>query len=279
MKNKLLIISFLFCLSALPSLAQNSKRDSLYMDSYLDTVKVSKASQINDYSLLGVTYGVTLSQMYFNPGKSQDWVFTPRYISVMYSHYQKMFDYLPYFGFQIGVAYSREGFAIKTKPETGRPYETVRGAWKTTYDVLEVPFLIQGHFDSPHFRFLVDLGVYGGYRMSITRTGDNVAEELKNSFAEEDRRWDYGIEGGAGFALVFDPIEIHFSVLGRYGLSTLWVPNMYQGQYNKYYYKFANPIDIMATVGIHYQLSKRTGKTSRQLYDEAYEKVYGKKRK
>ncbi|MBQ9475232.1 MAG: PorT family protein [Bacteroidales bacterium] len=246
---------------------------------YLDTVVIRKQEKINDYSMIGVSYGVTLSRQNFNPSKEQSWLFTPFYASVLFSHYEKMFDYLPYFGYQIGFAYSREGYRMKIDPKTGRPYDTIRGAESVRYDVVELPFMIQAHYDAQYFRLLLNIGAYGGYRLAIHRQGPWVDPELAENFAEEDRRFDYGLQAGAGFALVFEPFEFHFSVLGRYGLSTLWVPNLYQGIYDKYYYKFANPIDLAFTFGIHFQLGNRMGKTRRELHDEAYEIVYGKKYK
>ena len=217
--------------------------------------------------------------MNFNPVKEQDWLFTPFYASVLFSHYEKMFDYLPYFGYQIGFAYSREGYKMKNDPKTGKPYDTIRGARTVRYDVIELPFMIQAHYDAQYFRLLLNIGAYGGYRLFIHREGPWVDPALAENFAMEDRRLDYGLQGGAGFALVFEPVELHFSVLGRYSLSTLWIPNYYEGRYDKYYYKFANPIDLMFTFGVHFQLNNRMGKTRRELHDEAYEKVYGKKYK
>ena len=34
-------------------------------------------------------------------------------------------------------------------------------------------------------------------------------------------------------------------------------------------------MDVIATVGVHFQLTKRSGKTNRQLRQEAKEIVYG----
>lgn len=244
---------------------------------YLDTVQIKKKTQINDYSMIGASYGIVMSQQIFNPSKLQDWLFTPSYISVTFTHYEKMFNYLPYFGYQIGVAYSHEGYQLSKDSKTGQYYETIYGAYKATYDMIEIPFVIQAHFDTQFFRFLIDLGLYGGYRFKITREGPNVKDEMVHSFAPEDYRWDYGIQGGAGFGLVFEPVELHFKAAVRYGFSTLWDPSRYQGQYSPYYYKFANPLDIMFTVGIHFHLSKRYGYSDKKLRKKAREMVYGPK--
>ena len=48
-----------------------------FSDEYLDTVKMKKAKAINDYTMIGVQYGVSLSQMRFNPTKRQGMLMTP----------------------------------------------------------------------------------------------------------------------------------------------------------------------------------------------------------
>ena len=70
---------------------------------------------------------------------------------------------------------------------------------------------------------------------------------------------------------MFDPVEIHFNALFRWSWSSLNEPNYL----SKYYYRYTYPMDIIATVGVHFQLTKRSGKTSAQLRREAREIVYG----
>ena len=72
-------------------------------DAFLDTVQVKKKLKLNDYSLLGVQYGASLSQVMWNPVQNQDMVFMPVNFGVTYTIYGKMFGYMPYFGFQAGV--------------------------------------------------------------------------------------------------------------------------------------------------------------------------------
>ena len=42
-----------------------------------------------------------------------------------------------------------------------------------------------------------------------------------------------------------------------------------------YYYRYAYPMDAIVTVGVHFQLTKRSGKTSQALRQEAKRIVYG----
>lgn len=265
------IMSIILGLALLPLHAQ--QKDSIivdFPDEYLDTVKIKVQDKINDYSMIGASYGVTFSRQYFNPSYQQDFVFRPTYFSVMFTHYEKMFDYLPYFGFQIGASYSHEGYKFRTDKDTGNPSLTVNGASTVTVDTVEMPFMMQAHVDARSLRFLANLGIYGGYRLKIHREGPAVPEELVNNFCEQDNRLDYGALGGIGVGFVFEPFEFHVSALVRYSFSTMFQPNYA----SEYYYIFANPLDVIVHAGVHIHISNRTGKTNRQLRQQAREIVY-----
>lgn len=238
----------------------------------LDTINVKKKLNINDYTMFGVQYGVGLSQVLWNPTQKQEMVFTPVNFGVTFTKYQKMFGYMPYFGFQAGVFYAREGYQFKYNQNNNYIYK-VEGAEKALIDVVEAPILFQFHYDMWNFKIMANVGCFAGYRLSIQRfPGETgyVKEELMNSFKDTDRRWDYGIKGGIGFALVFDPVEIQFQVAYKHSLSSLYEPD----HYSEYYYRFAYPSNIVASVGLNFHLSKRTGRTKAELKKMAKELVY-----
>jgi hypothetical protein len=274
----LLIIFITACWTTLS--AQNIKNsDELTLDDIqaltdfqLDTINVRKALKINDYMMFGVQYGVGLSQVMWNPTQKQELVFTPLNFGVSVTKYQKMFGYMPYFGFQAGLFYAREGYQFKYNTNNDYIYK-VEGAEKALIDVVEAPILFQFHYDMWNFKIMANVGCYAGYRLSIQRfPGETgwVKEELKNSFTDTDRRWDYGIKGGLGFAVVFDPVEIHFQAAYKHSLSSLYEPD----HYSEYYYRFAYPSNIIASVGLHFHLSKRTGRTKAELKQMAKDLVY-----
>ena len=113
----------------------------LFSDEYLDTVKMKKAKSINDYTMIGVQYGVSLSQMRFNPTKRQGMLISPYNFGITYTRYGKMFGYMPYFGFQTGVLFGQDGYVFKKNKETGDYNESVDGATKAVYSYAEVPLL------------------------------------------------------------------------------------------------------------------------------------------
>ena len=97
-----------------------------------------------------------------------------------------------------------------------------------------------------------------------------VKDEVAKSFLDSDIRFDYGIKGGLGFGLVFDPIEIHFQAMYKHSLSSLYQPD----HYSEYYYRFAYPSNIIISAGVHFQLTKRSGMTKKELKNKARSIVY-----
>lgn len=235
------------------------------------TFTAPKERPINDYILIGVNYGVTLSNMYFSPARhNRAWQFAPNYISVMFTKHSKMFDILPYFALTMGFAHGYEGFGFMKDPETGRS-QTLDDAEHGQIEVFEIPALAQIHVDFHPGKILANVGVYGGWRNSISRSGPHLDPAYTNAFRPYENRFDYGLQGGAGFALMFDPIEIHFNALLRWSWSSLYKPDYA----SPYYYRYAYPIDIIASVGVYFQLTKRSGNTTGELRRQAREIVYG----
>ena len=242
-----------------------------WTDEFLDTVDVKKAFVLNDYTMVGIHYGVSFNQMSFNPQYLQTYIFNPEYYGITVSKYGKLFNMYPNFGLEAGIFYGHEGYKFKANKETGAT-ATIRGANECRYTVVEAPLMAAMHIDSKYFKLVANLGIYGGYRLSVERIGENVADEYRNNFIEDmDRRLDYGLRGALGFGLVFTPIEFHIKANVRYGWGTIFEPDWY----SEYYYRFAYPFDIMVTGSIYIQLTKRTGKTNSALKKEAYNIVYG----
>lgn len=243
--------------------------DDIYTREYLDTVNIKQKVVMNDYMSVGFQYGVALNRMMFNPPKDQSMLLTPVNFGVTFSKYGKMFGYMPYFGLQVGVFYGQDGYKTRFNKETGsRP--TVDGAFEARYDYLEVPMLAMFHFDVVNFRLQANLGLYGGYRMEVERTGDSSFDQTyATSFYDYDIRFDYGIKGGAGFALLFDPIEFHVLAQVRYGFSSLYQPDYY----SEYYYRYAYPFDVVISAGVQFQLTKRNGRTKADLKRQAKQMV------
>lgn len=243
-------------------------------DEALDTINVRKELKLNDYAMVGFQYGAGLSQVMWNPTQKQDFVFIPYNVGVTFTKYGKMFGYMPYFGFQAGLFLTQEGYQFEYNAENKYTYK-IEGAEKAIFDVVEVPVLAHLHMDFWRMKLIAEIGCYAGYRLSIQRfpgvTG-SVSPDVEFSFLDTDNRFDYGLKGGVGFGLVFDPIEIHLKAHYKHSFSSLYEPD----HYSKYYYRFAYPSNIIVSAGVHFHLSKRTGSTKSELKKEARRLVYGK---
>ena len=287
MKRITIILTVLFGLSCIMTDARERAKDTLNVeiaisdtltDEFLDSYEIKKKLVLNDYSMIGIQGGVGLSQVMWNPKYIQDMILMPVNFGILYTKYGKMFGYMPYFGFQIGLMYAQEGYQFKSdKDDPDRIPNTIQGADKAVYDVVEMPLLSHIHFDMWRMKIIANIGFYAGYRLKIHRfpyggefTNPAYAE-TENAFLETDRRWDYGIKGGLGFGLVFDPIEIHIKAMYKHSLSSLYNPDYA----SKYYYRYAYPSNIVISAGLHFQLTKRTGKTKSDLKKQAKELVYG----
>ena len=235
-------------------------------NSYLDSVKVNIAAP-NDYWMIGVYGGASIEFGYFNPNRLIRGV--PQYPMYGFSlvRHFTMFGIFPNMGLEMGAQMNYEGYEFKLNKETGSRF-VESGAYRTMITVPEAFFLSHFHLDiGQHFKFIAKLGIYGGYRWKITRVldeayvGDEYYEQYVNQFRDYDRRYSYGAQGGLGVGLIFNPIEFHLMVQGKWGWSSYWKPDYV----SPYYYRFAYPMDAAVTFGIYYQLTPRYGHTRGQL--------------
>ena len=239
---------------------------------FLDTVTVKKKLKLNDYSMIGVQYGAGLSQVMWNPSQNQQMIIMPMNVGVTYTLYGKMFGYMPYFGFQAGIFYGKEGYQFEYNEEKDYTYK-IEGAEKAVFEMIEVPVLSHLHIDFWHMKIIAQIGCFAGYRLSVERfpghTG-NVSPDVQHSFLPTDNRFDYGLKGGVGFGLVFEPIELHFQAMYKHSFSSLYEPDYY----SEYYYRYAYPTNLIISAGIHFHLTKRYGMTKKEIRQKAKSIVY-----
>ena len=271
--KKTIILSILLGLCTLVSAQKHDiELADTFTNEFLDTVTVKKKLKLNDYSMIGVQYGAGLSQVMWNPAQNQNMLFIPMNVGVTYTIYGKMFGYMPYFGFQAGVFYGHEGYEFEYNEEKDYTYK-IEGAEKALFEVIEVPVLSHLHIDFWHMKIIAQIGCFAGYRLGIERfpghTG-NVSADLQKSFLPSDNRFDYGLKGGLGFGLVFEPIGLHFQAMYKHSFSSLYEPDYY----SEYYYRYAYPMNLVISAGIHFHLTKRSGMTKKEIRQKAKSIVY-----
>ena len=232
---------------------------------YLDSLKL-QVRKPNDYWMVGVYGGASLQFGYWNPSRLTIAQFQLPVYGFSLIRQFSMFGIMPYMGLEIGAQQNYEGYEFKTNKETGYR-STESGAYKAMLRVPEAFLLTHMHFDiGEHFKLLAKLGLFGGYRTSINRVLDDAYkgssyDEYQTAFRDYDLRWTYGLMGGLGMGLVFNPIEIHLNVNLKWGWGSFW-----QRDYaSPFYYRFGYPLDGTVTLGVYYQLTPRYGHTRAQL--------------
>lgn len=196
--------------------------------SSLDTIPPVKVR--NSVHMLGVKYGVNLSGVKSTPPIGEYRIFTKNNISVLYTYYHTLWGYMSNFGVQFGVHYGEQGY--------GSEYSAIYGE---TCKVVEVPLISQFHIDFSRFRILANLGGYGGYRLSTDKAG---------GFDQFDQRYDYGIVGGAGFAVIFKPFEIQLEGNYQYSFASMYQTN----KISDLYWMLTYPRNIMISASLFVHL-------------------------
>lgn len=268
-----LLAAGVLCGFSMETAAQKKQRkdaDTLsFPDLYLDTVNVKKTSFINDYSMIGIQGGAGLSEVLWNPSYNQKFRFSPYEVGIFYTRYGKMFGYMPYFGIQAGVVYGKQGYQFKADKETGWVTK-LSGATGAAFSYIDMPVMAHAHVDFWKMKLTINLGYFLGYRLTIDRYGDDVADDKRHCFEPYEYRFDYGLRGGIGFGFVFDPIEIHIGATYKQSLRSLYKADYY----SEYYYRYAYPMNIIISAGIHYQITRRVGKTRKELKAQAREEIF-----
>ena len=235
-------------------------------DAYLDSISVQKTA-VNNYWMVGAFGGAAFQYGYFNPVRYVLWQVQYPVYGFSFIRYFTMFGKFPNMGLEIGAQQDYEGYEFKRIKETGSIF-TESGAYKAMMSVPEAFMLSHFHFDiGDHFKLMAKVGIYGGYRRSITRIPEESYAQSKtfleheHSFQDYDRRWTYGLKGGLGFGVMFDPFEIHAILHIKWGWGSFWDPDYT----SPYYYRFGYPLDSGLTIGIYYQLTPRHGHSRSQL--------------
>ncbi|MBQ9193074.1 MAG: hypothetical protein IJ156_05075 [Bacteroidales bacterium] len=237
---------------------------------YLDATTVPKASRINDYWIVGVHGGVSVQHGYFNPLRQVNFYVNKPVYGASVTRYATMMNTFPIVGMEVGFQHNFEGYNFKEYESEGYTYrQNIDGAYEAYMEVPEAFILTHMHLDMGSFaKIMLKAGMYGGYRMNITRIGPSVSG-IEHEFLETDNRWTYGVQGGLGLGFMLDPFELHLGVQIKWGWSSFYQPDVA----SPYYYRFAYPLDGAVTLGLYYQLTPRRGHTRAKLRRMAREMV------
>ena len=286
MRKAVIPVLLALTLAALPLSAQENKKkkaidleqeffqlpDSV-TNEWLDATSLPKKARINDYWIVGVHGGVSLQYGYYNPPRQTRFYPNLPVWGVSITRFATMMNTFPNLGMEVGFQHNYEGYNFKEYEVDGIDgkdtyRQDIDGYHEAYMEVPEVFLLTHGHIDMGQYaKINLKLGMYGGYRMNIHRIHDNGYSHvyhdpaIANDFRDTDNRWSYGLQGGLGFGLMLDPIEVHLGVQVKWGWSSFYKPDVV----SPYYYRFAYPLDGAVTLGVYYQLTKRRGHTRTAL--------------
>ncbi|MBR5735810.1 MAG: outer membrane beta-barrel protein [Bacteroidales bacterium] len=154
---------------------------------------------------------------------------TYKNISLVYTYYSSLWNMMSNFGLQVAAKYGEWGFESSYLESEHFRYA-------------ELSMLSQFHFDFSRFRFLVGIGPYAGYRLSSLKEND--------TWDQYDNRFDFGLMGGAGFAVIFGPFELQLEADYQYSLSSIYNANKYSDEY----WVTVCPKNILLNVTLFYHL-------------------------
>lgn len=266
-----LLLSIVLVLAAFTARAQVDLEKEFFSlpdsitTAYLDSIDVQIAPP-NDYWMAGVYGGASMQMGYWNPERNTTTQWAGPVYGFSVIRYYTMFGIFHNMGFELGAQMNYEGYQFKENKETGYR-ATESGAYSAVIKVPEAYALSHFHVDfGEYFKIIARLGLYGGYRTSISRTlapeyEDTPYAQYTDIFQDYDLRLSYGVMGGVGIGVMVAPFEFHINAQAKWGWNSFWEPDYA----SKYYYRFAYPLDGGVNFGVYYQLTPRYGHTRGQL--------------
>ena len=223
---------FLLLIVALAAALTASAQDNFIFEmpddfSELDTLE--HPARFKSIHMIGVSYGVNYSGVTSSPKIGHDKIWTYNSVGVYYTYYHALWDQLFNFGLQFGAKHGYEG------------YTSSWGTLGETCEVIEVPLISQFKIDFSIFRLLINIGTYGGYRLSTDKEG---------GFDKYDQRYDYGVIGGGGLAVVLKPFELHLEANYKYAFASMYHTN----KLSDIYWLYTYPQNIMLSASLHFHL-------------------------
>lgn len=190
---------------------------------------VKEEARFKPTGMIGIRGSYQINGVSSSPDIGQSGLNTYRNISLVYTYYNSLWNMMNNFGLQVAAKYGEWGFNSSYVESEHLTYA-------------ELSMLSHFHFDFSRFRFILGLGPYAGYRLKSLKEND--------SWDKYDNRFDYGLMGGAGFAVIFGPFELQIEGDYQYSLSSVYHMNKYSDEYWVNLY----PRNIVVNLTLFYHL-------------------------
>ena len=213
--------------------AQNGDGFNPFTDDELSVlIQDSTVKEVQKYKpvgMLGVRGSFQLNNVHSTPDIGASSVYTYKNFSLVYTYYNSLWNMMPNFGIQLAAKYGEWGFNSEF-------LESERASYA------EFSMLSHFHFDFSRFRFLIGLGPYAGYRIKTLKEDD--------SWDQYDNRFEYGLMGGVGFAVIFGRFELQLEGDYQFSLSSIYHMNKYSDEY----WLITTPRNIVLNLTLFYHL-------------------------
>ena len=175
---------------------------------------VAQKPNIPAKKYLGINFGYGMSGVMFQPDLKQT-SYAGSYSGGL------SFKYVgeKYMAFQAELNYTQRGYK---KPEIGDSIYT------RTYNSIMLPMMAQGNVTYKRVSVLLNLGCYASYMLNSKDQIKTKGITYKNDyefFLKRDRRYEFGVLGGIGLGLKFNPIMLQVESRYYYGLTNLYNPD------------------------------------------------------
>ncbi len=204
-----------------------------------------KDSTIITQHLIGLKYGYGINKVDYSITNDHTQMESLLNLGLYYTYYHTLWGTMPFFGMQLGFELGEIGQTyVEGKDET-------RVENELRFRSYTMPLTTQFRYDVGMVRIMLGVGGYFSY----------ISSSLNDlSIPENLNRYGGGIIGNLGFALKFDPIEVHLEGGYRYSLSYLYDPTSFSDRYWVYTY----PNQIQISLGLFYRFGNKENKIKKE---------------
>lgn len=215
------------------SFAQNSDGFNPFTEEDLSILMqdstVKEVSKYKPVGMLGIRGSFQFNSLNSTPDIGVTGLPSYKNISLVYTYYNSLWNMMPNFGIQLAAKYGEWGFNSEYLESEYTSYA-------------EFSMLSHFHFDFSRFRFIAGIGPYAGYRLKTLKEND--------MWDKYDNRFEYGLMGGAGFAMIFGRFELQLEGDYQFSLSSVYHMNKFSDEY----WIIATPRNIIINLTLFYHL-------------------------
>lgn len=186
--------------------------------------------------LIGIKYGVGITDVTFSNAQEHKALLSPKNIGIYYTYLHSLWGYMPYFGLEVGLEYSELGTKVIEKDDEG---ETV-SELEDKYDCLQFQMLCQFRKDFWKMRVYLNAGPYA-YWVKSSKTYEKIPDTTNKLGG--------GIMGGVGFAYRMNRFEIHLEGDVKYAFNHFYDRKIYSQDA----WVYTHSLQITGNVGLFYR--------------------------